>query len=329
VIRAVSGSFAESVLLERHPKIIRQVLDAHPYPPHVRRALEALEWPGTGAPFFAAEVDFYQRLLEAVGYFSDGPWHCVDPFGPQKAAELAKIPPFKSTGRAGLLHAALLGNRADLGFRLLTDTGDDAVDLLADDSAAVWAHLDTDPPGADAPICILHDNAGTELLADLLLADELLQSGTATRVELHLKPQPTFVSDATLPDLLHTVAHLRGSDTGARIWQALADGRLEPLAHPFFCQPLTYEQMPDDLRERLSKAKLTIAKGDLNYRRLVGDEEWPVTDAFADRVAYFPSPVLALRTLKSDVIVGLSAVPQEPGWRTSGRYAVIQFASVG
>jgi hypothetical protein len=33
---------------------------------------------------------------------------------------------------------------------------------------------------------------------------------------------------------------------------------------------------------------------------------------------------VALRTLKSDVVVGLAATPAEPGWRTSGRYAVIQ-----
>ena len=48
-------------------------------------------------------------------------------------------------------------------------------------------------------------------------------------------------------------------------------------------------------------------KGDLNYRRLVGDRLWPPTTPFADVTAYFPGPVAALRTLKSDVIVGLDA----------------------
>jgi hypothetical protein len=321
MIRAVPGSFAESVLLQRHPAIVRQVLDAHPYPPHIRAALAALELPGTGEPFFPAEVAFYQRLLEAVGYFAEGPWRGIDPFGPQKAAELARIPPFHESGRAGLLHAALLGNRADLGFRLLTDVGDHAVELLVDDSDAVWRHLDAGPPG---PVAILHDNAATELLADLLLADALLREGGATRVELHLKPQPTFVSDATPADLLATVAHLRGSDAGARVWQALADGRLEPVAHPFGTQALWYRQMPADLAGRLAAAKLVICKGDLNYRRLVDDVERPFDTPFAEVTAYFPAPVVALRTLKSDVVVGLAATPAEPGWRTSGRYAVIQ-----
>src|SRR6185437_11199948 len=51
--------------------------------------------------------------------------------------------------------------------------------------------------GAVAIIC---DNAGRELISDLLLADELLsQSGTAlaTSVELHVKPAPYYISDAT------------------------------------------------------------------------------------------------------------------------------------
>lgn len=75
---------------------------------------------------------------------------------------------------------------------------------------------------------------------------------------------------------------------------------------------------------------LTILKGDLNYRRLVGDRLWDPTTPFADRTAYFPRPVAALRTLKSDVVVGLEpqtlrALDASGGaWRTSGTHALIQ-----
>lgn len=338
----VPGSFPESVLMRRHPAIIDQVLAAHPYPPQIQRALETLRREITGGriepfedcgqagerwvdqPFLRAEALFYRKLLVSAGYFGPGPWQGIDPFGPQKAAELGSLPAVDpGLDRAELLHAALLGNRADLGFRLLTKSADD-VELLADDSAAMWRHLDGGPAGA---VVILNDNAGTELLADLLLADDLLRSALATRVELHLKPHPTFVSDATTADLVATVERVR--NTG--VWDALRDGRIEVVAHPFAVQPLPYRDMPDDLRDRLGAATLTIAKGDLNYRRLVGDCDWPATDPFAERTAYFPSPVVALRTLKSDVIVGLETATVERldnldrSWRTRGKYAVIQF----
>jgi len=115
------------------------------------------------------------------------------------------------------------------------------------------------------------------------------------------------------------------------VWDALRDGRIEVVAHPFAVEPLPYRDMPDDLADRLGAATLTVAKGDLNYRRLVGDCDWPATDPFQDRTAYFPSPVVTLRTLKSDVIVGLDAATVErldnldESWRTRGKYAVIQF----
>jgi len=338
----VPGSFPESVLRRRHPAIIDQVLAGHPYPPGIQRALEDLrreitadriepfeDWGHAGQrwvdqPFLWAEALFYRKLLTAAGYFGPGPWQGIDPFGPQKAAELRGVPAADPRlDREQLLHAALLGNRADLGFRLLT-AGEDDVELLVDDAPAVWRHLDAGPPG---PVCVLNDNAGTELLADLLLAADLLRSGLATRVELHLKPHPTFVSDATTADLVATVEHAGN----AGLWDALRDGRIEVVAHRFSVQPLPYRDMPDDLAGRLAAATLTIAKGDLNYRRLIDDRDWPPTDTFAERTAYFPSPVVALRTLKSDVIVGLDAATVErldrydKSWRTRGKYAVVQF----
>jgi len=123
----VPGSFPEQVLLRRHPAIVDQVLAAHPYPPKIQRALETLrreimdgriepfeEWGRAGErwvdqPFLWAEALFYRKLLVAAGYFGPGSWCGIDPFGPQKAAELGSLPAV-DTGldRAELLHAALL-----------------------------------------------------------------------------------------------------------------------------------------------------------------------------------------------------------------------------
>lgn len=91
--------------------------------------------------------------------------------------------------------------------------------------------------------------------------------------------------------------------------------------------------MPDDLRAELGTATITILKGDLNYRRLVGDRKWAPTTSFRDLVDYFPSPPTALRALKSDVIVGLAPEDIETldltdsRWRTNGEHAVIQTGS--
>ncbi|WP_307806877.1 ARMT1-like domain-containing protein, partial [Streptomyces sp. FH025] len=119
VIRSdVPGSFSWGVFHERHPKLVRQVLDALPYGPAEREAVErllaesttgVLEPPPAGAhdrdrwlewgeglwgrpwgevPFLWAESYFYRRLLEATGYFGPGSWRGVDPFAPFKDAEL-------------------------------------------------------------------------------------------------------------------------------------------------------------------------------------------------------------------------------------------------
>jgi hypothetical protein len=78
---------------------------------------------------------------------------------------------------------------------------------------------------------------------------------------------------------------------------------------------------------------LAIVKGDLNYRRLVGDCHWPATTPFADLAGHFPTAVAALRTLKSDVAAGLDTGVLErldasgDPWRTSGAYGLVQFTA--
>jgi hypothetical protein len=372
----VPGSYAQGVFRDRHPALVRQVRDALPYSPDRLQALDRLleeaiadkmqpleasahdfaawlswgrpylrgRW--TDAPFLWAESYFYRRLLEATGYFEDGPWRGVDPFEPFKQAELAgsvvgdelasldgvaALPgPEKE---AALLLASLWGNRADLTFQVMGELGDDvAADLVADDSALLWSLLHDGAPGT---VCFVADNAGRELLPDLALIDHLLTRRLATDVVLHVKPQPYFVSDATPADVLAglrrlTAAPGQAGRTGVRLAQALRSGRLTLRAHPFACAPLPYADMPGSLRDDFASAKLTITKGDLNYRRLVGDRMWPVGIPFSEVTAYFPGPVIALRTLKSDVLVGVdertSAALDATGepWRTTGTHALIQ-----
>jgi hypothetical protein len=123
-----------------------------------------------------------------------------------------------------------------------------------------------------------------------------------------VKPHPYFVSDATVADVLACVEHLeKVGDAGPRLRQAIADGRVRLYTHWFYTAPFDFHHLPTDLVDELAAGSLTVVKGDLNYRRLVSDRHWPPTTPFADTTAYFPSPVVALRTLKSDVVVDSTA----------------------
>ncbi|MEU0386176.1 damage-control phosphatase ARMT1 family protein [Streptomyces chartreusis] len=300
-------------------------------------------------PWLWSESWFYRRLLQAVGYFGPGPWQGIDPFRPFKLAELDSHETGEElaalddlAGRpAGeqeqaLLHGSLWGNRADLGFRLSAEgarAADAAPGLVADDSDRLWALLAGTGTGT---LCLVADNAGRELVPDLLLIAHLLAHGRIGRAVLHVKPYPYYVSDATTADVVDALRRLTGAGGaaagyGQHLWSALADGRLTLRAHPFSCAPLPYQEMPGDLGADFASATLTVVKGDLNYRRLVGDRLWAPTTPFPDVTAYFPGPVAALRTLKSDVITGLDApteaqlvAAEDQRWRTSGTHALIQ-----
>ncbi|MFD6321851.1 damage-control phosphatase ARMT1 family protein [Streptomyces sp. NPDC058442] len=303
-------------------------------------------------PWLWSESWFYRQLLGAVGYFGPGPWQGIDPFRPSKLAELDSPEtdeelaalddlagrPADERGRA-LLHGSLWGNRADLGFRLSAEGTDLAAAvpaLVADDSERLWSLLDPSRAGQAGTLVLVADNAGRELVPDLLLVDHLLAHGHIGRAVLHIKPYPYYVSDATTADVVDALRRLTDAGAaaaghGRRLRDALADGRLALRAHPFSCSPLPYEEMPDDLRADFARAAVTIVKGDLNYRRLVGDRQWPPTTPFAEVTGYFPGPVAALRTLKSDVVTGLApgteealVAAEEQRWRTSGTHALIQ-----
>lgn len=302
--------------------------------------------PWTEAPFLWSESYFYRCLLQAVGFFDPGPWRGVDPFAPLKEAEL-RDPKLQSElealgdlesrspeerGQVKLL-SALWGNRADLGFKIgsaFHAVADNADQLVSDDSADIWKNL-----SSEASVILVADNAGRELMADLLLIDHLLEESLAASVSLHLKPYPYYVSDATGRDLVDCMRRLNEAGGTAsviyrRLCEAVADGSLSIDVHDFYCAPWSYHRMPASLRSAVGQASLVLLKGDLNYRRLIGDRHWLPTTSFHEVTRYFPTPVAALRTLKSDAVVGIeprlleSLEASSEFWRTNGRFGLIQ-----
>jgi len=325
------------------------------------KSADALDWNARSAPYFGrtwlevpwywAEAYFYRRVLEATGYFRPGPLYGFDPFATTKRKEwardvapaaverlLAGLSGDMETRFEQLLHASLWGNRTDLSYTVAAHLGATAApdqertNLLVDDSAAVWKHILAREGGRFG---IIADNAGTELLMDAALADFLLSSDLASEIHLHLKPQPFYVSDAMISDLANgTDALIEAGGSagrlGRRIDAHVSAGDLCPQTHAFYCSGLFYEEMPADLRVALGTLDLVIIKGDANYRRLVGDAHWPPTTSFIETTAHFPAPLVALRTFKSELIVGLApgqaerAAAEDSHWLVNGIRGVIQ-----
>jgi hypothetical protein len=302
-------------------------------------------------PWYWAEAFFYRRLLEATGYFQSGPGYLVDPFGAKKVAELA---PGAAPGAANallgnlpvdpkarfevLLHASLWGNRSDLSYdvarRLGRPTGDpeERANLLVDDSGRLWDLLRTT---GCSRLAILTDNAGTELLMDLALADYLLCQDLVEEAQLHVKPYPFFVSDATVQDVWAGLAALEtvggpARELADRLRAQLARNDIRLVSHWHYGTSLFFFQLPEDLRAMLAGVDLVVIKGDANYRRLLGDAHWPPTTPFAQATRYFPAPLVALRTLKAEIIVGLRPGEAErlgaedPAWLVNGRRGIVQ-----
>ena len=84
------------------------------------------------------------------------------------------------------------------------------------------------------------------------------------------------------------------------------------------------------LARELDRATIVVLKGDANYRRAVGDAIWPAASTFSDATDYFPAPLLCLRTMKSDALVGVSQERTsatghaDAKWRINGRRGLIQ-----
>ena len=311
-------------------------------------------------PWFLAETYFYRLILEITNYFRRSELQGVDPFQLQKnkgletsldsinslciqlnqwLADAQKQEKLNQIALIALLYFALWGNRVDLSLwsalesdRSRFDIQSQQAHILVDDAAKVTELLASKGKRIDFVI----DNAGFELVCDLCLVDFLLGSGVANKVKLHLKPHPTFVSDAMIKDVLHTIEFLAASNHedvtlfAKRLQKNIASNRLVLSEDYFWTSPLAFWEIPDTLKSDLSAANLIVIKGDANYRRLLGDRHWYFTTNFADIVSYFPAPIVALRTLKSEVVAGLKpevieqVAKSDSDWLTNGQWGVIQ-----
>jgi hypothetical protein len=290
------------------------------------------------AEWFHAELAFYRELAHACRFWETD----RDPFAPAKAEELAGERPWSRLEEAldrraardervhELLDACLWGNRVDLSYAIGAGHEQRDDDLLVDDRAAATPLLVQ--PGAR--VHVVADNAGTELALDLGLVDVLLEAPDCS-VTLHLKAQPVFVSDALARDVWSTLEHMgaRGgvaARVAARLRHAFDANRLRLAPDPFWSGARFLWEAPAHITQAFAAATIVVAKGDANYRRVVGDALWPHDATFVDAAGYLPCPLLCLRTMKSDALVGLPhglaerLDATEPSWRIDARHGIAQ-----
>lgn len=296
----------------------------------------------------------------------------LDASSASAGAVLARLPDLPTTGPEGVALAAafsLWGNRMDLSLwpaettkTTTSDHGNNdegpredafasvlaaaADNLLHDDTDRLTALCERLRADGGGQVDVVVDNAGFELVTDLALADHLVASGVAKVVVFRLKSHPTFVSDAMEKDLRDTVDYFTNDEgrvgpvgvaAGNRWTSYLDAGAWVCREHDFWVRPAPMWDMPPGLRAELAdESDLTIVKGDANYRRLLDDRTWDLSnDSFEDVVgAYFPCPVCALRTLKAELGCGMDAdkvrrarEADPDGWSTSGRFGVVHFGS--
>ena len=204
---------------------------------------------------------------------------------------------------------------------------------MVNDAEKVWHLLSALKAGSSPSSGIIHivlDNSGFELLANLVLASYLLENKLASKVILHGKAMPWFVSDVNARDLeslvdyfvdatytpnMSPVERQEIQSLGA-YWQTLfTQGKLTFRAHHNAAplRPSGRHRTGPFLFDQLAQADLVIFKGYLNYRKLTYDGQWPPTTPFSHALGPLAKPqngkavrTLVLRTCKADVCVGLS-----------------------
>ncbi|XP_037953094.1 damage-control phosphatase ARMT1-like [Teleopsis dalmanni] len=251
-----------------------------------------------------------------------------------------------------LLKLNLWGNRCDLSITSGKEVKptEDAVEiiksldsnLIADNTAEICECIHTNE-SQQCSVDFVCDNAGYELFTDFVLGEYIIDKQLATKVRFNVKSIPWFISDVTPTDFYCTLKYLSEhnspiiSELGKKWTQLVEEGKFElsPLEH-FWTSPYEFYRMSEvrpDLYKKLSESRLVIFKGDLNYRKLIGDYNWDKTESFVKCLRGFqPTNICSLRTVKADLICGLRpGVAEElfkikPDWMTTGDYGVIQFA---
>ncbi|GAV30557.1 hypothetical protein PMKS-004071 [Pichia membranifaciens] len=237
-----------------------------------------------------------------------------------------------------------------------------AKNIIANDLPEAWKRL-VAVPFEERRIDFVLDNAGFEFYTDLSLSLFLLDAKLVKTVVFHCKTRPWMVSDTMVKDYKLFLQDMRNTE-----WFPDHQEELEYFASSiehyhdteqfqltdseFWTSALDYSCLSPheikyggaELYKYFQNSTVVIVKGDLNYRKLTGDRKWPKTTPFVDAIDQLATSdihILALRTCKADVCVGLPegleekliAFWKQQGnelgelWCSSGKWAVISYSA--
>jgi hypothetical protein len=250
-------------------------------------------------PFFDFEFWMYFRILAAVRFEETG----VDPFRATKHRdlnrhiEMADAALGRMSTLAEGLRFSLAGNAHDLSQIAGPSEAHDLGVSLLDAAHPELRRLN-----------IIADNFGAEFVADLALA--VIAAEAEVEVVLHVKQLPIFVSDTTTDDVNVLLDRLDNSTGfGRRVHAALGLGTMRFATHPFWSAPKFFDEVP--VRELgTGPGVLNVLKGDLNFRRAVGDAAVAIETPFETLDVLPAAPLLALRSIKSYCVAGMTAWPE-------------------
>ncbi|XP_071799411.1 damage-control phosphatase ARMT1-like [Asterias amurensis] len=322
------------------------------------------------SPWLYVECYMYRRIVNIIRQSNH--LRKFDPFSEQKKAALKQSQEAlvilaeyqKMTHGKGIdcfkefMEISLWGNKCDLSISAGVENSQKISPLaqlanlrnkiLVNDSDKLWRVLqnsrESKAENEAVRMDIVLDNAGFELFTDLCLAEYILRTNLADVIVMHYKAMPWFVSDVGQDDFSHTLNYLEHQENDSlkklgRCWSQRINTKSWVLqGHPFWTTPHDFSAMQSvapDLYSELAKSDLILLKGDLNYRKLVGDRQWEPTIPYVEALCGFhPAPHCALRTCKADVIVGLDdgvaeqTAAEDRDWLIDGKFAVIQFSGM-
>lgn len=210
---------------------------------------------------------------------------------------------------------------------------------------------------------ILVDNYGHEFLCDLILGIYLINFNISQKVTYHVNKLPIFVSDIIEKDFNKIITQLKALcenktaeekkefEVINKIEELYKEGRIIIKPNFFWNMPTTYSSLfkkdaPEYHKELQkiftggeSQKELLIIKGDLNYRRTVGDIIISPSEKINKYIKYISCPTLIIRSFKSNVVL-LGKDNKEDifktnfdydyggiDWKTEGRAGIIQFVN--
>lgn len=227
-----------------------------------------------------------------------------------------------------------------------------SVTSIIDDGEIFWEEFVSDLHNVNR-INVLVDNFGIEFLADIIMGYYfILKKGRDSSIEIvyHVNELPVFVSDVKRGDdqvLFKVLTELIKDNAQYKylledINHFIQNGKIKFKSDFFWNMPSRYDTIAQSKYKKsgyLSEVKsiftgndLLIIKGDLNYRRMVGDKNYNPQKKIEKFIKYISCPVLIIRSFKSNVtLLGKSynnVVENkniEQDWQSNGKYGVIQY----